>query len=94
VLLPTLLTHPRFTFLALHSSIRLVGGAVLHGSGAAVEISNAWSLAGGEPDPGELLRCVSTLQPHRAVVGYSRGDLTPFERAGFSGVGPQVVWTR
>jgi hypothetical protein len=94
VILPSLLTHPRFTILAKHVDDRLVGGAVLHDSAATVELSNSWTLTGDEPDPQLLLRCVSNLRPGRAVVGYHRGDLAALEHAGFLGVGPQVVWAR
>jgi hypothetical protein len=95
VLVAALLEHPRFSFLACHEGSRLVAGAVLHESGAVVELSNTWSTSGGDVDLAAVLRCVEALHPERAVVGYAQGDdLDESLANGFADVGPQVVWRR
>jgi hypothetical protein len=96
VLLQSLLDHPRFIFLVERRNGRLLGGAVLHDPGGeAVELSNFWVAQDNELDPEALLRCTSTLHPGRAVVGYAWGEeLVRLLGAGFSEVGPQVVWAR
>jgi hypothetical protein len=96
VLLPELLTHPRFTFLARHVDDFLTAGAVLHDCrGAAVGLSNAWTVPGTTLDPMALLACAGTIHPGRAIVDYARGDdLDALVDAGFSQLGPQLVWVR
>jgi hypothetical protein len=96
VLLPELLTHPRFTVLARYADDFLIGGAVLHDChGEAVGLSNAWAVPGAMLDPMALLACAGTIHPGRAIVAYARGDdLDTLVDAGFSQLGPQVVWAR
>lgn len=96
VLLPSLLSHPRFRFLRHEEDGNLMGGAVLHDTGGdSVGLSNQWTVAGGRIDPSALLSCAGTLHPGRAVVAYERGDdLDAFLDAGFDGLGPQYVWAR
>ena len=96
VLVPALLTHPRFTFLAHRSDGVLTGGAVVHGcSGEAVGLSNVWTQPSVEVDVAALLACVAALHPARSIVDYAWGeDLDALVNAGFTRLGPQVVWAR
>jgi hypothetical protein len=96
VLVPSLLVHPRFVFLAQERRGDLVAGAVLHDpGGAVVELSNLWGREGAAVDPGSLLACAAVLHQGRALVGYARGEeLGSLVDAGFVSVGPQVVWVR
>ena len=96
VLLPAMLTHPRFTILARTEDDVLTGGAVLHDCpGEAVGLSNTWSASGTVLDPRAVLACAQALHPGRSVVDYAQGaDLEAMVEAGFSRLGPQVVWVR
>jgi len=96
VLLPLLLTHQRFNFLARQVDGSLVAGAVLHDwGGAAVGMSNAWAVAGTALDPEAILQCASILHPDRALVDFAHGtDLDTLIDAGFDQLGPQIVWAR
>ena len=96
VLLEEMLSHPRFTFLAHHSGGGLDGGAVLHDcDGEAVGLSNGWALPGTMLDVAALVACAGALHPGRGIVDYAWGDeLDALVEAGFSRLGPQVVWLR
>ncbi|MDT0213392.1 hypothetical protein Q9R29_05800 [Rothia sp. ARF10] len=95
VLLPALLTSPRFTFLARHDAGAMVAGAVLHDVDGAVELSNTWAARDGADDVAALVACAAVLHPGRPLVGYDRGDeLLRLLDAGFVDVGPHVVWVR
>lgn len=96
VLVPAMLTHPRFTFLARHADSVLTGGAVLHDcQGDAVGLSNAWVLPGTRLDAAALVACAGTTHPGRGLTDYARGeDLDALVEAGFTRLGPQVVWNR
>ena len=95
VLPSDLWAHPRFTVLARHDGDDLTGGAVLHGAGAVVELSNTWSSEECPVDPRVLLDIAAETHPGRAVVGYARGsDLTTMLGAGFQPLGPHHVWVR
>jgi hypothetical protein len=93
VLVPALLQHSRFTFLVQRRAGTTVGGAVLHDTPSAVELSNTWSSHSDCPDPGELLGCIAAARPGRPVVGYSGVNDDMFT-AGFAALGPLVVWAR
>ena len=96
VLLPSLLGHPDFLFLAQEDEGDLVAGAVLHDpGGAAVGLSNTWATDAAAVDPGPLLACARALHGGRPLVGYAGGEeLASLEGAGFVGLGPQLVWVR
>jgi hypothetical protein len=95
VLLPALLEHPRFRFLARHEGGYLAAGAVTHEVGDVVMLSNCWTVAGRDLDWDEVLAAVTALHPGRAVVDYEWGDtLDVLRRAGFTPLGPQRVWAR
>ena len=95
VLVADLLRHPRFTFLVRRESQRLVAGAVLHRADDAVELSNTWTRGDEADEIHSMLRCAEVLYPDAPVVGYSRNEtLRAYTGAGFSTLGPQVVWVR
>jgi len=96
VLLPEMLAHPRFTFLAHRAGGLLDGGAVLHDvRGEAVGLSNGWALPGTTLDVAAVIACAGTVHSGRAIVDYARGEeLDALVEAGFSRLGPQVVWVR
>jgi len=95
VLGPALLDHPRFRFLARHDEGVLTGGAVTHDAGPTVGLSNCWSMPGHHLDWPDVLSCVGALHPGRPVVDYAWGDdLDVMVAAGFSPLGPQLVWAR
>ena len=96
VLVPSLLAHPRFTFLARHEDGVLTGGAVLHDCrGEIVGLSNTWALPGRRLDVAAVVACVGAIHPGRGIVDYAWGaDLDALVEAGFSPLGPQVVWVR
>jgi hypothetical protein len=92
VLLPSMLTDPRFTVLALAERGALAAGAVLHDTGSAVGVSNTWSHdVPLEWEP--LLAAVASVHPGQPLVDYA-ADTAPNVRAGFEPVGPQRVWER
>jgi len=95
VLVPALLHHPRFTFLVRYAAEQMVAGAVLHRVDDVVDLSNTWSLDDEADQIPSMLRCAEAMYPQLPVVGYSRNDLlSPYLDAGFSAVGPKVVWVR
>lgn len=95
VLLPSLLQHPRFTFLVRRCSGRMVAGGVLHRVHDAIELSNTWSTSDEGSELRGLLACAENLHPQQPVVGYIEDGLLPaYTDAGFAPVGPQVVWLR
>ena len=95
VLLPGLLRRSSFRFLGHRVDGELTAGAVTHLCAGAVGLSNVWAAPGHEVDWGELVRVVHALHPGLAVVGYEQGDdLDRALDAGFSAVGPQLVWVR
>ena len=95
VLLPALLTHPRFTFLARDEGGAMVAGAVLHRVEGAVELSNTWATVDEADEVPSLVACTAVLHPGLPVVGYDRGEeLGRLLDAGFAEVGPHVVWVR
>lgn len=95
VLLPGVLSQPRFHVLARHRDGVLTGGAVTHRGSAVVDLSNLW---GAEDDPDlydEVLAAVSALHPGLAVTGYATGEeLDALLARGFAALGPQRVWLR
>lgn len=93
VLLPTMLTHPRFTILARHDRKTLTAGAVLHDAGPAVGLSNTWS-NDEEFDWDGLLGALSVVHPDRPLVDYAADDAALLTTAGFEPLGPQRVWER
>lgn len=95
VLLPSMLEHPRFTFLVRRSSGRMVAGGVLHRVDDAVELSNTWATGDEADELRGVLACAENLHPPLPVVGYVGDDLLgACTDAGFAPVGPQVVWLR
>jgi hypothetical protein len=95
VLLPGLLERSSFTVLAHRRADRMVAGAVTRLGTGVVDLSNVWSAPGHDLDRAELLTAVAALHPGRDVVGYEAGDdLTRALEAGFTDVGPQLVWAR
>jgi hypothetical protein len=95
VLLPALLEHPHFRFLARHEHGRLAAGAVTHVVTDAVLLSNCWSVPGVPLALGEVLAAVAALHPGLPVVDYEWGaTLEAMLAAGFSPLGPQRVWAR
>lgn len=92
VLLPTMLTHPRFTILAHHDREALTAGAVLHDTGIAVQLSNTWS---DDPEFNweGLLGAVEAVHPGQALVDYAV-DAESSMYAGFDPLGPHRVWGR
>lgn len=95
VLVPALLKHPRFTFLARHASDEMLAGAVLHRVDDAVELSNTWSHGHETDDIPSLLDCAGTLHPGLDVVGYSADHaVSSYTDAGFGAVAPLIVWVR
>jgi hypothetical protein len=95
VLVADLLQHPRFTFLVRRASEQLVAGAVLHRADDAVELSNTWARGDEADEIHSMLQCAEVLDPGLPVVGYSRNEtLRTYTDAGFSALGPQLVWVR
>jgi hypothetical protein len=96
VLLPSMLAQPRFTFLARHEDGVLTGGAVLHDCrGEVVGLSNTWALPRTTLDVAAVVACAGAVHPGRGIVDYAWGDdLDALVEAGFSPLGPQVVWVR
>lgn len=95
VLLPPVLDHPRFTVLVRQEGERMVGGAVLHVTGTAVELSNCWAAGGGNEDVEAMVACAAASHPGLAVVGYAHGEeLSRWRAAGFRRTGAHVVWAR
>jgi hypothetical protein len=95
VLLPVLLGHRCFTFVARHDAGQLTGGAVFHDGGEAVDLSNVWSRPGVVVGWEELMDVAGTLHPGRDLTGYAWGEqLTAAQLCGFVRLGPQRVWRR
>lgn len=95
VLVPGLLTHPRFRFLARHDGDLLTGGFVLHDAGAVVGLSNGWSLPGDPLRWPDVLAATAAVHPGRPIIDYAWGeDLDEALAAGFVPLGPQRVWIR
>jgi len=93
VLTDAVLDRPVFTVLGWVDGDELVGGAVLHDSSEAVEVSNTWSLPGRRLAYDELLAAAHARHPGRELTGYARGDdLAGLLAAGFEAVGTQRVW--
>jgi hypothetical protein len=58
-------------------------------------LSNGWALPGTTPDVAALVACAGALHPGRGIVDYAWGEeLDALVEAGFSRLGPQVVWLR
>lgn len=95
VLLPPLLDHPHFTFLARHEGDLLTAGAVLHLAGPTVLLSNSWSIPGRYLDLREVVACVDALHPGSPAIDYAWDEeLAALRGLGFDPVGPQRVWIR
>jgi hypothetical protein len=95
VLLPGLLSRSAITVLGLRVDRDLVAGAVVHACRGVASLSNVWTAPGRAPDWPELVRVVHAVRPATPVVGYERGeDLSRALEAGFTDVGPQLVWIR
>jgi hypothetical protein len=95
VLLPTLLNRPGITVLARRSEDRLQAGAVLHACSGLVSLSNVWTAPGQQPDWRALVHLVAAMHPGLALTGYEHGeDLSHAQEAGFTDVGPHLVWYR
>jgi hypothetical protein len=94
VLPPAVLDDHRFRIVACHRKGLLVGGAVVHDGGGAVDLSNSWG-AGRMTESDEVLRAVTALHPARAVTSYAQGaERDALVEAGFTPLGPQRVWLR
>lgn len=94
VLPPTVLDDARFRILECRRDGRLVGGAVTHDGVGTVGLSNAWG-AGGVAEFDDVLRAVSALHPGRAVTDFAQGaERDAMVAAGFTPLGPQLVWIR
>ena len=79
--------HPAFTVLARRDG----GGAVVHASDAAVTVAHVF----GDVAVPEWLGLAAALHPGRPVADYATGiALEEALDAGFTGVGPQLVWAR
>jgi hypothetical protein len=84
---PAVLAHPAFTILTRRDG----AGAVVHTAEAAVTVAHVF---GDVPVP-EWLGLAAALHPGRAVADYATGTaLEEALDAGFTGVGPQLVWAR
>jgi hypothetical protein len=95
VLLPAILRRSSFSVLGRRDDNALTAGAVTHLCGGVVSVSNVWAAPGHETDWAELVRLVHAVHPGRAVVGYEQGEeLARAQDAGFTDVGPQLVWFR
>jgi len=95
VLLPPLLAHPHFTFLARHEDDLLTAGAVLHAAGPAALVSNCWSIPGRDLDLREVVACLDALHPGVPAIYYAWDEeLAILRGLGFDPVGPQRVWIR
>lgn len=93
VLLPGLLDRSSFRVLGRYVEGVPVAGAVTHLCAGVVDLSNVWAVDGSGPDWPELVRAVSALHPGRDLVGWEEGDaLDRAREAGFTAVGPQLVW--
>jgi hypothetical protein len=94
VLPPAVLEDDRFRILARHRRGLLVGGAVVHDGGRALDLSNSWGAA-RMTESDEVLRAVTALHPARAVTSYAQGaERDALMEAGFTPLGPQRVWVR
>jgi hypothetical protein len=95
VLLPAVLTRPGFTVFGRRSTDGFQAGAVLHACSGVVSLSNVWAAPGQDAEWPSLVRLVAAVHPGLAVTGYERGDdLVQARDAGFSDVGPHLVWYR
>ena len=95
VLLPALLDRPGFTVLGLRSHDQLLAGAVVHACAGVVSISNVWAAPGRHPDWHDLVRVSHAIHPGLPVTGWEHGeDLAQALDAGFTDVGPHLVWCR
>jgi hypothetical protein len=95
VLLPSLLEHPHFTFLAHHEEEVLTAGAVIHNGTSAAGLSISWAAPGHDLDWLGVIACVGVQRPGCTVVDYAWGDdLARLLEVGFSPVGPHRVWAR
>jgi len=93
---PALLDHAAVVVLAGHVRDRLVAGAILNRSGAAVGVSNLFTTLGdlGDAWPG-CLAAVATAFPRLPIVGYESGDaLVAAHENGFTSIGRLRVWIR
>jgi hypothetical protein len=91
VLPPTVHAHPAFMVLARRDGATLTGGAVLHATDQAVTVAHAF----GDVLVTEWLGVAAALHPGGPVADYATGAaLDEALDAGFTGVGPQVVWAR
>jgi hypothetical protein len=95
VLLPGLLERSTFRVLARRTEAGLVAGVVTHLCAGVVSISNVWAAEDHGLDWRELIGLAGAIWPGRALVGYERDEeLDRAVEAGFSAVGPQLVWVR
>ncbi|UMG93811.1 hypothetical protein [Nocardioides sp. TF02-7] len=93
VLTEDVLDHPRLWVLSGRRSGRLVAGAVVHDTPAAVGLSNVW--ARERSDVGDAVRAAQALHPGRPLTGYARGEqLARLLAEGFAEVGTHRVWVR
>jgi len=93
---PALLDHAAVVVLAGYVRDRLVAGAILNRSGAAVGVSNLFTTLGdlGDAWPG-CLAAVATAFPRLPIVGYESGDaLVAAHENGFTSIGRLRIWIK
>ena len=94
--LPALLDHAAVVVLGGYVRDRLVAGAILNRSEAAVGVSNLFTTLGelGVAWPG-CLAAVARTFPRVPIVGYQSGDaLAPAHEHGFTSIGRLRVWIK
>ncbi len=93
---PALLDHAAVVVLGGYVQDRLVAGAILNRSGAAVGVSNLFTTLGdlGDAWPG-CLAAVARAFPTLPIVGYESGDaLAAAHENGFTSIGRLRVWIK
>jgi hypothetical protein len=82
------------TVLASGEGGRIVAGAIAHGSGSVVGVSNVFGDAAADPRTWRSIAAVlGDVFPGFALVGYEAGDsLVAARKAGFKELGPLRVW--
>lgn len=94
--MPALLRHASVTVVGGYIGDRLVAGAILNRSHAAVGVSNLFTTVGELRDvwPG-CLAAVARIFPRLPILGYESGDdLDAAHEHGFTSIGPLRVWIR
>ena len=93
---PALLDHPAVVVLGGYVRDRLVAGAILNRSGAAVGVSNLFTTLGDHGDAWHgCVAAVARAFPVLPIVGYESGDaLAAAHTNGFTSIGRLRVWIK